>query len=77
MNSLFAKILIWFWAALVINTIGSAIISGLSGPRPYLVSRLIAFQLEEARAAYEIGWAAGSRAVHATASITCSTARAF
>ena len=30
MNSLFAKILIWFWAALVINTIGSAIISGLS-----------------------------------------------
>jgi two-component system sensor histidine kinase CpxA len=54
MNSLFAKILIWFWAALVINTIGSAIISGLSGPRPYLVSRLIAFQLEEARTAYEM-----------------------
>jgi signal transduction histidine kinase len=55
MNSLFAKILLWFWAALVINTIGSALISGLSGPRPYLLSRLIAFQLEEARAAYDAG----------------------
>jgi len=55
MNSLFVKILLWFWAALVINTIGSALISGLSGPRPYLLSRLIAFQLEEARTAYEAG----------------------
>lgn len=55
MNSLFAKILLWFWAALVINTIGSAVISGLSGPRPYLLSRLVAFQLGEARAAYEAG----------------------
>ena len=40
MNSLFAKILVWFWAALVINTIGSAIVSGLSTERPYLFSRL-------------------------------------
>jgi two-component system sensor histidine kinase CpxA len=55
MNSLFVKILLWFWATLVINTIGSALISGLSGPRPYLVSRLVAFQLEEARTAYESG----------------------
>jgi len=55
MNSLFGKILLWFWAALVINTIGSALITGLSGPRPYLLSRLIAFQLEEARSAYETG----------------------
>ncbi|MGC9946525.1 MAG: ATP-binding protein [Bryobacteraceae bacterium] len=55
MNSLFVKILLWFWATLVINTIGTAFISGLSGPRPYLVSRLVAFQLEEARAAYEAG----------------------
>jgi|HubBroStandDraft_4_1064222.scaffolds.fasta_scaffold24365_2 signal transduction histidine kinase len=54
MNSLFAKILLWFWAALIINTIGSAFISGLSGSRPYL-SRLVAFQLTEARAAYEDG----------------------
>jgi len=55
MNSLFLKILLWFWATLVINTIGSAFISGLSGPRPYLLSRLIAFQLMEARTAYEAG----------------------
>ena len=55
MNSLFAKILLWFWAALVINTIGSALISGLSGPRPYLLSRLVRFQLVEARTAYETG----------------------
>jgi signal transduction histidine kinase len=55
MNSLFGKILLWFWAALVINTVGSALITGLSGPRPYLLSRLIAFQLEEARTAYETG----------------------
>ena len=55
MNSLFAKILLWFWAALVINTVGSALISGLTGPRPYLAARLVAFQLEEARTAYEGG----------------------
>lgn len=59
MNSLFVKILLWFWAALVINTIGSAFISGLSAPRPYLVSRVIAFQLVEARNAYETGGRAG------------------
>jgi signal transduction histidine kinase len=59
MRSLFVKILLWFWAALIINTIGSALISGLSGPRPYLVSRLVAFQLEEARTAYEAGGQAG------------------
>jgi len=55
MNSLFAKILLWFWATLVINTIGSAIVSGLSAPRPYPLARLLAFQLAEARAAYESG----------------------
>ncbi len=55
MNSLFAKILLWFWATLIVNTIGSAFISGFSGPRPYLLSRLVAFQLAEARAAYETG----------------------
>ena len=55
MNSLFAKILLWFWATLVITTIGSAFISGLPGPHRYLLSRLIAFQLTEARAAYEAG----------------------
>jgi signal transduction histidine kinase len=55
MNSLFVKILLWFWATLVITTIGSAFISGLPGPHPYLLSRLVAFQLAEARAAYESG----------------------
>jgi len=54
MNSLFAKILLWFWATLVITTIGSAFLSGLSGSRPYL-TRVVAFQLAEARAAYETG----------------------
>ena len=58
MNSLFVKILLWFWATLVITTIGSAFISGLPGPHPYLLSRLVAFQLAEARAAYEVRWAA-------------------
>src|ERR1700691_4035029 len=55
MNSLFAKILLWFWATLVITTIGSAFIAGLPGPHPYLLARLIRFQLGEARAAYEAG----------------------
>ena len=55
MNSLFVKILLWFWATLVITTIGSALISGLVAPRPYLLSRLVAFELREARAAYESG----------------------
>jgi signal transduction histidine kinase len=55
MNSLFAKILLWFWATLVITTIGSAFISGLSGPRPYLLARLADFELMEARTAYEAG----------------------
>jgi two-component system sensor histidine kinase CpxA len=54
MNSLFVKILLWFWATLVINTIGSAFIAGSSGSRPYL-ARVVAFQLVEARAAYESG----------------------
>jgi len=55
MNSLFAKILLWFWATLIINTIGSALISGLREPHSYAAERLVAFQLEEARAAYETG----------------------
>jgi len=59
MNSLFAKILVWFWATLVISTIGSALVSGLSTERPYVFSRLVDFQLQEARAAYEAGGKAG------------------
>jgi hypothetical protein len=59
MNSLFVKILLWFWATLVINTIGSALIYALAvntGPHRYPpLSRLVSFQLQEARAAYETG----------------------
>jgi two-component system sensor histidine kinase CpxA len=55
MNSLFVKILLWFCATLVIDTIGSAFLSGLAGPRPYMLSRLVAFQMIEARTAYETG----------------------
>jgi len=55
MNSLFVKLLLWFCATLVIDTIGSAFVSGLAGPRPYILSRLVAFQMIEARTAYETG----------------------
>ena len=76
MNSLFGKILLWFWAALILNTIGSALISGLAGPRPYLLTRLIAFQLEEARTAYQTG---GQPALEGSCSASTgySRARAF
>src|ERR1700735_1665576 len=60
MNSLFAKILAWFGCTLLITLVGSAFISALSmNPNdsderaPW--SRLIRFQLEEARTAYETG----------------------
>jgi HAMP domain-containing protein len=63
MNSLFAKILLWFWVTLIINTIGSALIYALAvntGPHRYPpLARLVTFQLEEARAAYESGGQAG------------------
>jgi signal transduction histidine kinase len=58
MNSLFVKILLWFCATLIITTIGSAFISGLARPHPYL-SRFVALDLQEARAAYESGGRAG------------------
>jgi two-component system sensor histidine kinase CpxA len=60
MNSLFAKILAWFWCTLFITLVGSAFISALSmNPNnsdehtPW--SRLMRFQLDEARTAYETG----------------------
>lgn len=58
MNSLFAKILLWFWCTLAITVMGSAFISAISmNPRDESapVSRLLRFQLEVARTAYEIG----------------------
>ncbi len=60
MRSLFAKILLWFWCALAITVVGSAFISALSVNRndsdtEAPAARLVMFQLEEARSAYETG----------------------
>ena len=60
MNSLFAKILLWFWCTLAITVVGSAFISALNvnqnaSDRQSPAARLLTFQLEEARAAYENG----------------------
>jgi two-component system, OmpR family, sensor kinase len=59
MKSLFAKILLWFWCALVVTVVGSAFISALNvnqnDDEGSPVARLVTFQLAEARTAYEIG----------------------
>lgn len=60
MKSLFAKILLWFWFTLAITVVGSAFISALNvnenaSDERAPVARLVTFQLEEARSAYEIG----------------------
>ena len=60
MNSLFAKILLWFWCSLAITLVGSALISALSmnpndTDQSSPASRLVRFQLEEARTAWETG----------------------
>jgi signal transduction histidine kinase len=60
MRSLFAKILLWFWCTLAITVVGSAFISAISVNRndsgtEAPAARLVTFQLEEARAAYETG----------------------
>jgi signal transduction histidine kinase len=60
MRTLFAKILLWFWCAMAITVVGSAFISALSVNRNALDAqspgaRLVTFQLEEARVAYETG----------------------
>lgn len=60
MRSLFAKILLWFWCALAITVVGSAFISALNVNRNASSNqapgaRLVSFQLEEARLAYESG----------------------
>ena len=67
MNSLFAKILLWFWCTLAITLVGSAFISALSmnpgqSDQRAPASRLVKFQLEEARTAYETGGRAELRA---------------
>ena len=58
MRSMFAKILLWFWATLIITVVGSAMISAFSfgaSERRFPLARLAAFELQEARAAYEAG----------------------
>ncbi len=58
MRSMFAKILLWFWATLIITVIGSAMISAFSlgvSERRFPLARLATFELREARAVYEAG----------------------
>src|SRR6516165_3907013 len=60
MRTLFAKILLWFWCTVAITVIGSAFLSALSMSRNGFdagspVARMVRFQLEEARVAYETG----------------------
>jgi len=67
MKSLFAKILLWFWVTVAITVVGSAFISALnvnenSSDERAPVARLVTFQLEEARSAYEIGGRPGLQA---------------
>jgi two-component system sensor histidine kinase CpxA len=62
MKSLFAKILLWYWALLAVTVLGSAVITTISmeaGEAQPRFARLVAFQLREARYAYEIGGKAG------------------
>ncbi len=65
MNSLFGRIILWFWLMLVVFTIGSALISALSmetSDRRAPGSRMILFDLREARNAYETGGRPGLQA---------------
>jgi signal transduction histidine kinase len=60
MNSLFAKILLWFWCTLAITVVGAALISALgvneaNTDRRALIGRMVTSELEQARAAYETG----------------------
>jgi signal transduction histidine kinase len=64
MNSLFAKILLWFWTWLVVAVIGSAFISAWefrhnASDRQSPAAQLVSFQLSQARWAYETGGQAG------------------
>jgi len=59
MKSLFSKILLWFLAAMVITVLGFLVTTEVSlsatRGRGHLLSRLLAFPMEEARHAYETG----------------------
>jgi signal transduction histidine kinase len=67
MRTLFGKILLWFWSTLAITVVGSAFISALVVNRNATDqqspgARLVTFQLEEARLAYETGGRPGLQA---------------
>ncbi|HTS62420.1 MAG TPA: ATP-binding protein [Candidatus Acidoferrales bacterium] len=66
MKSLFAKILLWFWFTIAVTIVGSAFISAINinkdSDEDAPVARLVRFQLEEARAAYETGGRPGLQA---------------
>ncbi len=54
--TLFGRILVWFWATLIITTIGTALITSREQDRrPAFFDRLVQFELREARAVYEEG----------------------
>ncbi|MBV8904180.1 MAG: HAMP domain-containing protein [Acidobacteriia bacterium] len=60
MNSLFGKILLWFWTWVIIAVVGSAFISAWeyrhnASDRKAPAAELVAFQLSQARLAYETG----------------------
>ncbi|HTX39216.1 MAG TPA: ATP-binding protein [Bryobacteraceae bacterium] len=60
MRTLFAQILLWFWCTVAITLVGSAFLSELglnpgAAEEETPAARLVAFTLEEARAAYETG----------------------
>lgn len=60
MNSLFARLLLWLGASLIITVVGSAFISAWSidindSDRRAPAARMVEFQLEQARAVYETG----------------------
>ncbi len=67
MRTLFAKILLWFWCTLAITVVGSAFISALivnrnTSDQQSPGARLVTFQLEEARVAYETAGRPGLQA---------------
>jgi len=60
MNSLFAKILLWFWCTVAITVVGAAFISAINVNQNVTdaeapAARRMTFEMEEARAAYENG----------------------
>ena len=67
MNSLFARLLLWLGCSLIITVVGSAFISAWTmthndSDRRAPAARMIRFQLEEARVAYETGGRPGLEA---------------